>query len=586
MEKDQKDNLSKSIRQLMENEKSNIKINNENFDKEPEEKNINNKGNAIDNDLDNLDINSEKSKCSYQSMFSIISKSDSDENLNLVDSNIVNNINEVNKDISYQSFMSKVSQSSISSDSNDNAISFWEAIKLKLNNFKNKIIFNYNIFSSSNNLNNTPETLAKEIQIFDVKYSKHEILISKLKNIPWFSYRKNFEIIKEKDKDEIYTSDAGWGCMLRVSQMIFAQGLCKISSIDKLNVFINQYLAYFYDNKIPIKFLCKNKNKNGKEMKIKIEEKNRNKKICEDFEVIDKEKKEINSFVDISSEVINGLENMSERKSNKEYLIPPFSLRNLIKVQKHINKNGKKVGEWFSNYDTIRLIQIINQEMINKKDCDFKVLNFNEGIIYIEDIINECFEEYKAPKEIEEFEFLFSNGSEIDGINNNIEIKEYKFNEKLYRLKNKFIMFVSVRHGLYLLDEEMHNEVLKIFDIESNIGFIGGKNTRAFYFIGKCGNNVIFLDPHYVQDTIPLNKFGTDSVQETYIPNDIYYMKINELSPSFTVGFAIKDMASFKKLMNNINSSEYNNHIDNKKSNINKNLVFLVRNSRPILKQK
>ena len=114
MEKDQKDNLSKSIRQLMENEKSNIKINNENFDKEPEEKNINNKGNAIDNDLDNLDINSEKSKCSYQSMFSIISKSDSDENLNLVNSNIVNNINEVNKDISYQSFMSKVSQSSIS----------------------------------------------------------------------------------------------------------------------------------------------------------------------------------------------------------------------------------------------------------------------------------------------------------------------------------------------------------------------------------------------------------------------------------------------------------------------------------------
>ena len=42
-------------------------------------------------------------------------------------------------------------------NNSNNTISFWEAIKLKLNDIKNEIIFNYNIFSTANNLNyNSP----------------------------------------------------------------------------------------------------------------------------------------------------------------------------------------------------------------------------------------------------------------------------------------------------------------------------------------------------------------------------------------------------------------------------------------------
>ena len=419
MEKIQNNNLSLSIKKLMGNE-NNSKANDD--IENVFENNENNCGDDINNDSDNLDINSEQSKQSYRSMFSIISKNESDEKSNEIDSSNIKDC-EINKEISYKSFMSQSSLSSNNSDGSDNTISFWDALKLKISNFKNKIIFNYNIFSSSNNINETPIELAKEIQIFDVKFNQHEKLLNKLKNIPWFSYRKNFDQIKGKDK--IYTSDAGWGCMIRASQMILSQGLCKIYSIEKLNEFINQYLAYFYDNKIPMKFLCKNKNNILQNVKVKNNNKN---DIYEDFEVIETDKeKEIkagNSFIEVSSEVINGLEHMSERKSNKEYLIPPFSLRNLIKVQKHTNKNGKTVGEWFSNYDTIRLIQLINQEMNKKNDCDFKIIDFNEGIIYIEKIIKECFEEQKKVKDIEEFELLSLSSNEYDdNINENTENK-------------------------------------------------------------------------------------------------------------------------------------------------------------------
>ena len=398
-------------------------------------------------------------------------------------------------------------------------ISFWETVKGKINNFKNKIIFNYNIFSGGTNVNELNQKLGKAIQIFDEKYLDHDKFINKLKNIPWFSYRKNFDIFEQNNK--IFSSDAGWGCMLRSSQMILAQGLCKLYSIEKLNDFINKYFAYFYDNKIPIKYMCKNG---------------------------------INSNNNNNLEKIKGLENMSGRYNDlkKEYITSPYSIRNLIKVESY-EKKGLKAGEWFSNTTTLKLISFINKDMYENNDCDFKIINFPNQIIYIQEIIKNCFEEEKR------------NEIKNDNLSVNDIIKEKNINDddififdgKKYILKDKFIIFVSIRQGLNKLNEEVYDKVLKVFDIPTNIGIIGGNNTKAYYFIGKCDKNIIFLDPHFVQTTIPLEKIGKNEVIESYIPRDIYYIPIEEVSPALSIGFAIKDMKSFNNLMNILMSKDY-----------------------------
>ena len=523
---------------------------------------------------ENLKINLHSSGGSYKSMFSIISKDDEKEdenesaeyiNKNNYKLDKSNNSNDLRRD-------SCISQISNISSGNNKTLSFWQMVKLKLNDIKNHLIFNYNIFSTQNTLVDISQTLSKEIQIFDIKYLKQEELLNKLKNIPWFSYRENFEQIKD-DENIVYTSDAGWGCMFRASQMILAQGLFKLYNLKNLYEFINQFFAYFYDNKIPIKFMCKPQ----KEKQEKNNKEENNKNIFESFEIIEKENKLFDlSFIDLSSEMIHGLENMSERKSNSEYIIPPFSIRNLIKFEKYSNKFGKKLGEWFSNYDTIRLICTINKRMNSHKDCNFKVLNFNEGVIKINEIINNCLEEFEEDKDLSDFEILSLSSIECaDIVNNNLENDKYIFNKKKYIFKHKFILFVSVRHGLYTLEEDYYDEVLKVFDIETNIGMIGGKNTRAFYFIGKCGNNLIFLDPHYVQQTLTLKQIGTIDVQDTYIPNDIFYMNVEELSPSFSIGFAVNDMKNFKKLMKKLTSKDY--FITKDKRNINNIYLFEVK---------
>ena len=106
------------------------------------EKNDNDDNNYVDNNNDNesnfnIEIDSDKSKCSLRSIFSIISKEDdADSDLNNSDSSIVNNKNNIDRKNS--------SLSKISSISSNKPISVWDAIKLKINNIKNQIIFNYN----------------------------------------------------------------------------------------------------------------------------------------------------------------------------------------------------------------------------------------------------------------------------------------------------------------------------------------------------------------------------------------------------------------------------------------------------------
>ena len=542
--------------------------------------------NFIYNENEENDKINNINKCnSYNSVFSFA-------NVTRKDFNNINFNNNINNN--------KIEEKIRASELNDNnEISIWETIKQQLENVKNHIVFNFNIFSGLNNLDLSDEKLPKNIQIFDEKFSKQdEKLINVLQNIPWFSYRKNFNQIK--DKENIFTTDAGWGCMIRASQMILAQGIYKLFSIKNLNEFFNEFITFFYDNKIPLKLLVKKNSNSNKDINNKKENKkqeNKNNKIKEetfnDFLIVDITREHRLSFVDITKEMVEELENLSKQENNNQNLVPPpFSLRNIIKTQNKINPNGKKVGEWFSNYDLIKIITKINKQMIKQQDCDFKVINFENETIYIEDLIKECFEEV----ETQGFEYLsksdFSDCKNIkenfninetilneEIINKNIKNEFYVFNKKRYTLKQKFIIFISVRHGLHNLNEDLFNEVLKIFDIKTNIGLIGGKNSRAFYFIGKCENNLIFLDPHYVQATIPLNILGTNQIGESYKPNDIYYMDISELSPSFSIGFAIKDIKDFKLFMEKMTSEDYfiDQNIYNslgKKSNY----LFMVKN--------
>ena len=99
---------------------------------------------------ENIKINMHSSDNLYNSMFSIISVDD----INNENENDNNNIEIIKKNSTLNNMNDKKRNSCISQISNissgsNKTLSFWEMVKLKLNDIKNHLIFNYNIFSKT-----------------------------------------------------------------------------------------------------------------------------------------------------------------------------------------------------------------------------------------------------------------------------------------------------------------------------------------------------------------------------------------------------------------------------------------------------
>ncbi len=447
------------------------------------------------------------------------------------------------------------------SDCSSIPLGVWDNIKKKSSELKNIFIFNY--LTGENKLNFPIKN--KKIQIFSYKNCTDNEYINILSNLCWFSYRNN--ILTIFDKGNKITSDAGWGCMIRAFQMIIAQAIYRLFNIKSLDIFLNNFIYLFLDVKIPKNYLNTNLGMKESEMNMSFS----NISISEI----------LNSNNNLSNKIIYGFEEIIEKKGNKENYVPPFSLYYMS--QKNYNKD-KGPGNYFSNYDIINIFDniynIYHPFNYFNSELGIEFFNFSTGIIYINDILNSCFElvECKCVQknfiEIEEDGKEKNNSSNINNnniVNNSININCNCFKEcfgvetkkkivnendfeifeeeqkiKFYKMKKKFILFISVRHGLYTLDKFHRQTVLNLFDCPNNIGIIGGKNKRAFYFIGKCEDDIIFLDPHFVQNNVDFEKFIKEGKDRyTFQPNDIYYMNIKELGASFSIGYVFNKVEEF-----------------------------------------
>ena len=490
-------------------------------------------------------------------------------------------------------------------------LSIWENIKKYSKDFKDVFIFNY--LPSENKLK--IKTKSNNIQIFNKKnLSDHQIL-DILSNIVWYSYRKDFTELIFDNKQ--YTSDAGWGCMIRTGQMILSRAIYKLFGIEKLEDFLDKFIYLFLDCKIPIHYLNYN---------LGMSESNKEDLIKTYF------------YTDLNLNNIHGFEELIKlKRGNSNYesvnkFFPPFSL---IYISQRNQHSSKGPGHWFSNYE---VLEIIEKAMNDYHPLDYfgselkiEILNFSEGTIYLEEIIKKCFIEVKCTckdsyniieddinnnnnkiteKEIDEgfivMEEKNNNNNKINSPNNKIKKKicncfkdciNFGFNlkkefsddenvkdnyiikqlldisNKYYKFNKKIILFISCRQGLYYLDQTKFEQILEIFDCPSNIGIIGGKKSRAFYFIGKSDNNLIFLDPHHVQNNINLEKFIMERKDiETFRPIDTYYMKIKDMSPSFSLGYVFNSNNEFIDFIKRFGNNSYIE--DNNKITINLSMNF------------
>ena len=333
------------------------------------------------------------------------------------------------------------------------------------------------------------------IYIFESKIDKMDEQINfLLKTYLYMSYRSGFINLNCIGCGD-YSSDCGWGCMIRSCQMILSKGLIQkkifeffqekntLIDNDSIDRIRKQILALFSDYYLPSEEI----------------------KDHPDFRYFWEKYKDL-------AKAHPEYESISE-------IIPPYSIHILCKL-------GKFSGEFTSDLKLIKLFCQINSQIFN----DHNILFFECGYISKKKLINEFCEEY-----------MDFNSNYFDTITDNgVD----------YIFKKGGIVFISFRLGLYELEPTYYDIIPLLFKkFRNNLGFVSGKKNRAYYFIGVQENNkLIFVDPHYNQ----LITNNPDRDYESYYTDNLYLLDIKDLSSELTLGIGIYNALQFNQFLEDL----------------------------------
>lgn len=332
----------------------------------------------------------------------------------------------------------EIEQPNIVSQKNNSQSSMLFGLRNLFSNAKNIIKFNLINLNTSLTLSQ-PDRIHIYSKVMDLKKGDDiKRFHKKISKILYFSYRKNFLPIKSYKTQGLFTSDAGWGCMIRSSQMIFARALYKIFFYENKNIneALNQTLSLFFETPYTV----------GNIPAI---------------------------YANYESETVKS-KSVDNTQYNIKSIYPPFSIKPICSIGEIYNRAA---GEWFSDVNMPNIYKIINENfnVIPK----LKIITF-QTLLTLQNIVETCFTKVKQ-----------GEGNDI-----------ITFNGEQYQFKNYGLVFVSVRIGINTIPIEYHQSIKNLFNCKQCIGFIGGKDFSATYFFGYGNDNIFYLDPHYTQEAL------------------------------------------------------------------------------------
>eukprot|EP00743_Colponemidia_sp_Colp-15_P006732 GILK01007259.1.p1 GENE.GILK01007259.1~~GILK01007259.1.p1 ORF type:complete len:729 (+),score=73.97 GILK01007259.1:176-2362(+) len=111
--------------------------------------------------------------------------------------------------------------------------------------------------------------------------------------------------------------------------------------------------------------------------------------------------------------------------------------------------------------------------------------------------------------------------------------------------KSLFVLF-PLRVGVERMNVRYTKPLLNMLSMPQSLGFIGGKPRFSLYFVGFQGEDVIYLDPHYVQPATHSIQEVLSSTSKSYHCNKPRRMSLSKIDPSLAIGFYIRDESDFE----------------------------------------
>mmetsp|Transcript_7025 Transcript_7025/g.9744 ORF Transcript_7025/g.9744 Transcript_7025/m.9744 type:complete len:450 (+) Transcript_7025:297-1646(+) len=298
---------------------------------------------------------------------------------------------------------------------------------------------------------------------------------------PWFTYREDFPAIGPLS----LTSDAGWGCMLRTSQMMFCQG-----------------------------FLTHNL---GRDWRFDPR----------------------NEMSETYGEILRWFLDSPEQRC-------PYSLHNLLKHAKCVDK---KVGEWFGPQAACIVFKRCHEAHMNPKSASKLPIMYisSDGTMYLDQVLSTCAERKGGDGDLGNIigrDEVGRKSGYKSGDGNLSEAERMILAQSCWK---PMIIVIPVRLGLDSVNPGYINGLLRCLKLPQSLGFVGGRPRSSLYFLGFQEDRLIYLDPHTIQKTRPRDERLTKN-SSTFHCGRLRTLKITEIDPSLALGFYCRDKGEFMHL--------------------------------------
>ncbi|XP_056136111.1 cysteine protease atg4da [Lampris incognitus] len=320
----------------------------------------------------------------------------------------------------------------------------------------------------------------------------------------WLTYRREFPQLEGSN----WTTDCGWGCMLRSGQMLLAQGLLvhlmprdwawpdaqQLADVD-LEVFRPRSPARAGGVPIPSFGSPRGPSTPQKPLVGEQVPKYTWKKRPEsdrDRQMEPIHRKLVTWFGDQPP--------------------APFGVHQLVELGK---SSGKKAGDW---YGPSVVAHILRKAVAKTSELhNLAVYVAQDCTVYKEDVVRLC---------------------------------DLSLNQSLPEPSSQswkaVIILVPVRLGGEALNPSYIECVKNILKLECCIGIIGGKPKHSLYFIGFQDEQLLYLDPHYCQPVVDVTQVNFSL--ESFHCSSPRKMPFSRMDPSCTIGFYAKNKKDFESL--------------------------------------
>ena len=356
--------------------------------------------------------------------------------------------------------------------------------------------------STSTNTNNSSSQVYLLGHKYDLTLEKEERKIFE-RQLTWFTYRCDFPEILPYG----YTTDAGWGCMLRASQMLLAQAFQRHfgSKPNKTN-----------------------------------------------------EKLLLSWFADVPAEVVVVSKSTTTTTSSSSGC---FSIHNMVACGM---KYDKLPGEWYGPTTSCHVIRdLVHLLRRNGTTTSiFRVVVAQEGAVYRDAIDHAMTQEQQQTGTTTSRNFLKDQ---------NIVMQQQHQQQKTSSIHDpllnpsddetiqlewdcSLLLLIPLRLGLKSFNESYTKSLVSTFSFPQSVGILGGSPRHALWFYGAGKTTLYGLDPHTVQPALLISssieqdeQYFLKHQQSCSCPNPTE-MDVKRMDPSLALGFYCKDRHDFNEL--------------------------------------